>query len=67
MNGGTVSCKGSTCVCPDEYVGTYCEKLRCAEFSCLNGGTCNTAGICQCQATYVGLKCEACKIIIILF
>jgi Notch-like protein len=63
MNGGTSNCKDLTCVCPKDFIGTFCEKLSCSGFTCLNSGTCNLTGICQCQPAYSGSKCEICNYI----
>lgn len=57
------------CDCIDDYGGVHCEEPPppvdlCAEFSCLNGGSCVVTGIfsqsasCNCIDGWAGDECE---------
>ncbi|VDI54469.1 Hypothetical predicted protein [Mytilus galloprovincialis] len=53
------------CICPAEYIGTYCEVTPCTTEPCLNNGTCTVVEesyVCVCPDTYGGTTCDDRKI-----
>lgn len=58
MNGG--ECESGVCICPEGWVGTYCEveDTACAGVTCFNGGICRY-GFCDCPAGYEGPTCAS--------
>lgn len=71
LNGGWCESNITTCACPPDFSGDYCEELSdnstlfsegafiCANSSCINGGWCEgEATECSCPPTFTGLLCE---------
>ncbi|UJR31031.1 hypothetical protein I4U23_018540 [Adineta vaga] len=64
MNGSP--CVNGVCVCPEQYLGTYCGYTNpCQSSICRNGGLCvsiyNSTGVsftCTCPPQYTGQYCE---------
>ncbi|XP_042880743.1 mucin-5AC-like isoform X2 [Penaeus japonicus] len=45
------------CLCPEGYMGQYCNTALCYP-QCMNGGTCTTPGRCSCPPGFQGRHCE---------
>ncbi|XP_058443681.1 protein shifted-like isoform X2 [Malaya genurostris] len=45
------------CVCPEGYMGQYCQTALCYP-QCMNGGNCTAPGNCSCPPGYQGRHCE---------
>uniref|UniRef100_A0A1Q3FLS4 Putative wif domain protein n=1 Tax=Culex tarsalis TaxID=7177 RepID=A0A1Q3FLS4_CULTA len=45
------------CVCPEGYMGQYCQTALCYP-QCMNGGNCTAPGNCSCPLGYQGRHCE---------
>lgn len=48
------------CLCPEGYMGQYCNTALCYP-QCMNGGTCTTPGRCSCPPGFQGRHCEGGK------
>ncbi|ROT64852.1 hypothetical protein C7M84_017203 [Penaeus vannamei] len=48
------------CICPEGYMGQYCNTALCYP-QCMNGGTCTTPGRCSCPPGFQGRHCEGGK------
>jgi hypothetical protein len=49
------------CICPPDREGEYCERARCQEEMCENGGRCMVHGdkaVCYCPPEFTGPKCQ---------
>ena len=58
VNAGSLGCLcNGTCLCAPGYYGPSCTFRNCSK-PCVNGGTCNKLGLCDCPATYGGAQCE---------
>lgn len=55
-NGGVCD-EGQRCLCPEGYMGQYCNTALCYP-QCMNGGTCTTPGRCSCPPGFQGRHCE---------
>lgn len=66
LNGGTCvpnsgNGNGYRCVCAAGFVGNNCDKAKCTDSTCQNGGTCKNSAagpVCTCLEGYSGANCE---------
>ncbi|CAJ0578881.1 unnamed protein product, partial [Mesorhabditis spiculigera] len=52
--------QASKCHCPEGYTGPFCESRadECVASTCLNNGSCNKKGTCNCKRGFFGNSCQ---------
>ncbi|PNF15076.1 hypothetical protein B7P43_G16536 [Cryptotermes secundus] len=53
------------CICPPDREGEFCERAKCQEEMCENGGRCITLGnkaVCYCPPEFTGSKCQVSQV-----